>query len=68
MELVENDTVTTIKLNATQFQQIDKTLFRKAPEFAQICGYVNTPDNSPQDSTYLPNLSLSKSSVIYFIV
>jgi thiol-disulfide isomerase/thioredoxin len=45
--MVENDTVTTIKLNTTQFQQIDKTQFIKAPEFAQISGYINTPDNSP---------------------
>jgi thiol-disulfide isomerase/thioredoxin len=36
-----------MKLNATQFQQGDKTQFKKAPEFAQISGYINTPDNSP---------------------
>ncbi len=46
-EMVENDTVTTIKLNTTQFQQIDKTQFMKAPEFAQISGYINTPNDSP---------------------
>ncbi len=45
--MVENDTVTTIKLNTTQFQQFNKSEFKKAPEFAQISGYVNTPDNSP---------------------
>jgi hypothetical protein len=45
--MVENDTVTWIKLNASQFQQIDKTQFRKASEFAQISGYLNTPDNNP---------------------
>ena len=45
--MVENHTITTIKLNTTQFQQIDKTQFIKAPEFAQISGYINTPNNSP---------------------
>lgn len=44
---VENHNKTTMKLNASQFQQIDKTQFKKAPEFAQISGYINTPDNSP---------------------
>jgi thiol-disulfide isomerase/thioredoxin len=43
----ENHTMTTtIKLNTTQFQQIDKSQFIKAPEFAQISGYINTPDNN----------------------
>jgi thiol-disulfide isomerase/thioredoxin len=45
--MVENQTVTTIKLNMTKFQQIDKSQFKKAPEFAQISGYINTPNNSP---------------------
>ena len=45
--MVENDTMITIKLNTTQFQQIDKSQFIKAPEFAQISGYINTPNNSP---------------------
>ena len=45
--MVENQTVTTIKLNTTQFQQIDKSQFKKAPEFAQISSYINTPNNSP---------------------
>jgi thiol-disulfide isomerase/thioredoxin len=44
--MVENDTVTTIKLNTTQFQEIDKSQFKKAPEFAQISGYINTPNNN----------------------
>jgi thiol-disulfide isomerase/thioredoxin len=44
--MVENQTVTTIKLNTTQFQQIDKSHFKKAPEFAQISGYINTPNNN----------------------
>lgn len=34
--------ITTIKLNRSQFQQIDKSQYRKAPEFAQISGYINT--------------------------
>ena len=44
--MVENHTITTIKLNPTQFQQIDKSQFIKAPEFAQISGYINTPNNN----------------------
>ena len=45
--MVENHNITTMKLNATHFQQIDKSQFTKAPEFAQISGYINTPNNSP---------------------
>ena len=37
---------TTMKLNADQFRQIDKSQFIKAPEFAQISGYINTPNNN----------------------
>jgi thiol-disulfide isomerase/thioredoxin len=45
--MIENQSVTTIKLNTTtQFQQIDKSQFKKAPEFAQISGYINTPNNN----------------------
>jgi thiol-disulfide isomerase/thioredoxin len=44
--MVENRTATTIKLNTTKFQQIDESLFKKAPEFAQISGYINTPNNN----------------------
>jgi thiol-disulfide isomerase/thioredoxin len=44
--MVENHTITTMKLNTTQFQQIDKSQFTKAPEFAQISGYINTPNNN----------------------
>jgi thiol-disulfide isomerase/thioredoxin len=44
--MVENHTITTMKLNAAQFQQIDKSQFTKAPEFAQISGYINTPNNN----------------------
>jgi len=43
---IENHTVT-MKINATQFQHIDKSQFKKAPEFAQISGYINTPNNNP---------------------
>lgn len=45
--MMENHTVTTIKLNTTVYQQINKAQFTKAPEFAQISGYINTPNNSP---------------------
>ena len=44
--MVENHTITTIKLNATKFQQLDKSQFMKAPEFVQISGYINTPNNN----------------------
>src|SRR5215207_2925333 len=44
--MVENHTISTIKLNTTQFQQINKSQFKKAPEFAQISGYINTPNNN----------------------
>ena len=44
---IQNGTMTTIKLDKAQFQQIDKSQFRKAPEFAQIDGYINTYNNSP---------------------
>jgi thiol-disulfide isomerase/thioredoxin len=44
--MVENHTITTIKLNTTQFQEINKSQFKKAPEFAQISGYINTPNNN----------------------
>ena len=43
----ENHTITTVKLNATKFHQINKSQFTKAPEFAQISGYINTPNNNP---------------------
>jgi thiol-disulfide isomerase/thioredoxin len=39
-------TTTTMKLNTAQFKQIDKSQFKKAPEFAQISGYINTPNNN----------------------
>ena len=43
---IENHTVT-MKINKTQFEHIDKSQFKKAPEFAQISGYINTPNNNP---------------------
>jgi thiol-disulfide isomerase/thioredoxin len=39
-------TATTMKLDTTQFRHIDKSQFIKAPEFAQISGYINTPNNN----------------------
>jgi thiol-disulfide isomerase/thioredoxin len=44
---VQNGTMTTIKLDKSQFQNIDKSQFRMAPEFTQISSYINTPNNSP---------------------
>jgi thiol-disulfide isomerase/thioredoxin len=41
-----NMTTTTMKLNTAQFKQIEKSQFVKAPEFAQISGYINTPNNN----------------------
>src|SRR5918994_1347543 len=43
---IENHTVT-MKINKTQFQQVNESQFKKAPEFAQISGYINTPNDSP---------------------
>jgi len=43
---MQNGTMTTIKLDKAQFQNIDKSQFRMAPEFAQISGYINTPGNN----------------------
>jgi len=40
-------TIKTIKLDRSQFLQIDKSQFQKTPEFAQIAGYINTPNNAP---------------------
>ena len=42
-----NGTIKTIKLDRSQIIQIDKSQFQKAPEFAQIAGYINTPNNAP---------------------
>jgi thiol-disulfide isomerase/thioredoxin len=39
----QNGTTTTIRLDKSKFQQIDKSQFIKAPEFAQISGYINSP-------------------------
>src|SRR6188472_4217345 len=38
--------ITTMKLDAAEFRQIDKSQFIKAPEFTQISGYINTPNNN----------------------
>src|SRR5215212_4491456 len=43
---IENHTIT-MKINKTQFQQANESQFKKAPEFAQISGYINTPNNNP---------------------
>jgi thiol-disulfide isomerase/thioredoxin len=43
---IENHTVT-MKINKTQFQQVNESQFKKAPEFTQISGYINTPNNNP---------------------
>ena len=43
----ENNTVTTIKINKTQSQQVNESQFKKAPEFVEISGYINTPNNNP---------------------
>ncbi len=42
-----NGTIKTIKIDKAQFLQIDKSQFQKAPEFAQIAGYINTPSSAP---------------------
>jgi thiol-disulfide isomerase/thioredoxin len=42
-----NGAIKTIKLDKNQYLQIDKSQFQKAPEFAQIAGYINTPNNAP---------------------
>ena len=42
----ENHTIMIVKLNTTKFQQIDKSQFTKAPEFAQIGGFIKKPKNT----------------------
>jgi thiol-disulfide isomerase/thioredoxin len=42
---MQNGSTVTIKLNPDQFKHIDKSQLIKAPEFAQIGGYINTPDS-----------------------
>src|SRR5919199_1836171 len=44
--MIENHTVT-MKINKTQLQPVNESQFKKAPEFAQISGYINTPNNNP---------------------
>ena len=43
---MQNGSIVTIKLNPDQFKHIDRSQFIKAPEFDQISGYINTPDNT----------------------
>src|SRR5919202_4799791 len=42
---MQNGSIVTIKLNPDQFKHIDKSQFIKAPEFAQISGYINNNNN-----------------------
>jgi thiol-disulfide isomerase/thioredoxin len=44
----ENNPVV-IKLNRTEFDEIDKSKFREAPNFNEISGYINTNDSKPLD-------------------
>ena len=36
-----------IKLNRTEFDEIDKSKFREAPNFKRVTGYINTNDSKP---------------------
>jgi thiol-disulfide isomerase/thioredoxin len=38
-----------IKLNRSEFEQIDSSQFRKAPEFRDVTGYINTNTSKPLD-------------------
>jgi thiol-disulfide isomerase/thioredoxin len=38
-----------IKLNKTEFEEIDSSQFRKAPEFRGVTGYINTNASRPLD-------------------
>jgi thiol-disulfide isomerase/thioredoxin len=44
----ENNPVV-IKLNRTEFDEIDRSKFREAPNFEEISGYINTNDSKPLD-------------------
>jgi len=46
LEMNHTRMTTTMKLDAAQFRQINKSQFIKAPEFTQISGYINTPNNN----------------------
>ncbi len=48
-------TTTTIKLDKSKFDQLDKSQFRKAPEFVQISGYINTNHGNPIKLSELKN-------------
>src|SRR5919198_1973920 len=55
---IQNGSLVTIKLDKDQFQHIDKSQFIKAPEFAQISGYINTPNNNNNNNNPLTLSSL----------
>ena len=38
-----------IKLNRTEFDEIDKSKFRVAPNFKEVTGYINTNGSKPLD-------------------
>ncbi len=44
---VKTGDVITVKLNKTDFLNIDRTKFLKAPELVGLQGYINTPNNQP---------------------
>ena len=51
---IQNGSQVTIKLDKDQFQHIDKSQFVKGPEFAQISGYINSPNNNNSNSNNSP--------------
>jgi thiol-disulfide isomerase/thioredoxin len=51
---IQNGSLVTIKLDKDQFQHIDKSQFVKGPEFAQISGYINSPNNNNSNSNNSP--------------
>src|SRR5918911_1953506 len=53
---IQNGSLVTIKLDQDQFKHIDKSPFIKAPEFAQISGYINTPNNNNNSPLTLSSL------------
>jgi thiol-disulfide isomerase/thioredoxin len=61
---IQNGSLVTIKLDKSQFQHIDKSQFIKAPEFAQINGYINTPNNNNNNNNSPLTLSALKGKVI----
>ena len=53
---IQNGSLVTIKLDQDQFKHIDKSPFIKAPEFVQISGYINTPNNNNNSPLTLSSL------------